>query len=344
MADLEFDLWNREVKMPIQARTCFILKSLIKLKYSDMSLNLKRLLNIIVRLLDGSFSTIIKSQIIKEIELLKKETIPEITISKPSSRRGSLLIPKIMLNSRKNNKIFVYNSLDISKELTLIEFSVFKKIQASELQGQSWSKDGKLSSSPNIWKMIEHFNFLSRVISSSILCEEKAKTRSKIFTKWVKISFNLAKLQNYHTLMAILMGLGESSVYRLKSTKELIKPKYIEILEHLNSLMSPDQSYSMYRKKLAESNPPCIPYIGIYLRDLTYIESTPGKREIDGLEGIRFKQNLQVFNVINMIKSYQKVEYEFDSIPELNVMIHEMPSMTEEECYSTSYRLEPKKH
>lgn len=342
MLELEYGLWNKEIRKPIQARTCFILKNLIRLKYKEMSSNTRKLLNIITKLLDGTLSTVIKSQIIKEQDLLKTEAPVSIIVSKPS-RRGSLFSTKKSFINRKNNKIFVYNSLEIAKELTILEFSVFEKIEASELLNQSWSKNGKYIASPNIRKMIERFNFISRAITSSILSEEKVKPRSKVFTKWIKIAFNLAKLQNYHTLMAVLMGMGESSVFRLKATKELIKHKYLEILEYLNKLMSPDQSYSMYRKKLSDSTPPCIPYIGIYLRDLTYIESTPGKREKDGEQGIRFNQNLQIYGVINVIKSYQKTPYDFESLEELHKMILDMPSMSEDGCYEASHKIEPKK-
>lgn len=335
---MEYELWKKEILHPIRVRTISILKSLIALKYKDFSPRVSRLVKIITYLVDDSFSTILRNQIKKEKNKLT---------SKPRRRRKNR-IPTISYNDitssslYKNKYILTYSAQAIAKELSLIEFDTFIKIMPSELLNQSWSKDKKDKLSPNVREMIERFNYLTKAISTSILIVDKVKTRSRIFTKWIKVAINLEYLQNYHTLMAILMGLGDASVYRLKSTKELIKPKYLSAFEKMNNLMSPDNSYQAYRKVLKKTKPPCIPYIGIYLRDLTYIESTPFLTNKNGIQGIRFNKSLRLYGVIEMIKNYQNSSYYFPSIKPLNRMLNEMPTMSDEECFARSLEIEPK--
>jgi hypothetical protein len=72
--------------------------------------------------------------------------------------------------------------------------------------------------------------------------------------------------------------------------------------------MTADGSYATYRHELAGAQPPCIPYIGIYLRDLTYFEEGGGSAG-EGL--INFKKKKNVYSVIQIIQKYQKTTYDF---------------------------------
>jgi len=43
--------------------------------------------------------------------------------------------------------------------------------------------------------------------------------------------------------------------------------------ESLSSSLDPKDNYKRYRLDLKEAKLPCLPYIGVYLNDLTYAES-----------------------------------------------------------------------
>ncbi len=42
-------------------------------------------------------------------------------------------------------------------------------------------------------------------------------------------------------------------------------------MKDLEQIMSSDSSFRAYRTRLAGSDPPCIPYLGVYLTDLTFV-------------------------------------------------------------------------
>jgi len=66
----DFEKWAKEVKRPIQVRTAYILKALIALRWKEFDRNLKRLVKIIIRLLDKNLSGVIKTQIMREVRLI----------------------------------------------------------------------------------------------------------------------------------------------------------------------------------------------------------------------------------------------------------------------------------
>lgn len=65
-----YDKWCKESKRPIQVRTCYILKALIQKSWPTFDLNLKRLLRILIRLLDKNTSVLLKTQIVREVRVV----------------------------------------------------------------------------------------------------------------------------------------------------------------------------------------------------------------------------------------------------------------------------------
>jgi hypothetical protein len=49
-------------------------------------------------------------------------------------------------------------ALDVARQLTLIDFGIFRKITPKELSHQSWNKENSKQNSPNVVRMIERFN------------------------------------------------------------------------------------------------------------------------------------------------------------------------------------------
>jgi hypothetical protein len=68
-------------------------------------------------------------------------------------------------------------------------------------------------------------------------------------------------MHNYHTLMAVLSGLNEGPVYRLKHTRAEIPQRWAQTFQELQDLMKAEFSYRSYREELANAQPPCIPYM-----------------------------------------------------------------------------------
>lgn len=75
--------------------------------------------------------------------------------------------------------------------------------------------------------------------------------------------------------------------------------------------MSSQSSFKLYRERLHSSTPPCIPYIGVYLSDLVFIdEGNPDTVDSPHPSPLfNFDKNRQVAAVIHEIQKYQHVTY-----------------------------------
>ena len=194
--------------------------------------------------------------------------------------------------------------------------------------------------------MVEHFNNVSQWVIKNILAQNDAKLRTKILNKFLKLGEKLKKLNNMNGVMEILSGLENAAVFRLKKSWEKANN---EIYESLSSLLASSQNHSEYRKTLREHvTPPAVPYLGIFLSDLTFIEE--GNKDFlpspldNTIELINFEKRRKYSHVIQDIKLFQ-YPYNLDVDEHLRKALDEQlkrPHLSDVELYNISLEIEPR--
>lgn len=84
---------------------------------------------------------------------------------------------------------------------------------------------------------------------------------------------------------------------------------YYRRLKGYCALIDSSSSFRAYRQALAETQPPCIPYIGLVLQDLTFVHIGNSDLLPDG--SINFSKRWQQFNIVENMKRFKKGTYSF---------------------------------
>ncbi|EGG19007.1 Ras guanine nucleotide exchange factor [Cavenderia fasciculata] len=228
---------------------------------------------------------------------------------------------------------------EIARQLTLIDFEMFAAIKPSELLNQSWNKPKLRHRSPNVLALISRFNEISSWTASMILNHDKVKDRARVMAKFVKIGeFLLKQLNNYNTAMAILSGLNQSAIHRLKFTREEMPKAVQQSYTDLQAQLSNAFSYKVYRELLAKANPPLLPYLGVCLTDLTFIED--GNPDFIG-NLINFSKRRLVYNVISTVLGSQLSRYNLQPVYQISKLLKNLkPRFDEEDLYRRSLKFE----
>eukprot|EP01091_Cochliopodium_minus_P009843 TRINITY_DN2515_c1_g1_i1.p1 TRINITY_DN2515_c1_g1~~TRINITY_DN2515_c1_g1_i1.p1 ORF type:complete len:704 (+),score=208.08 TRINITY_DN2515_c1_g1_i1:52-2163(+) len=248
---------------------------------------------------------------------------------------------------------FDFSVTEIARQFCLTEFEIYKNIHPKEFHNQGWNRSSKLTDSPNISKLIDRFNQTSRFITTTIVRTRDLSCRAAILAKWIQIGELCRQSNNFNTIMEIVSSLSSSPITRLKKTwkilEESVDPetgnKDYQTYLRLSQIVSHEKSFSKLRESLRLVEPPCIPYVGLYLTDITFIDV--GNKDFlsntkSNIELHNFEKRIICATVIKEVNIFQEIGYNFTPVPILcNMIIYSKP-LDEEEAYKTSLMIEPK--
>jgi len=325
----------------VRLRVVIVLKYWIQTQFYDINNQLLEKITAFLSTIRESGQELIGKQL--ENLLIQKEEDRKISIRK--IEMGEL--PPLDTNQLYDlnpvspaHVLFTSDALQIAKQITMHECSVFHAIEPSELLNQAWSKPDLRYQSPNVLRFIHSLNKLSFWVATSILWYSNVDTRSKVVEKFITIAKHLRKLGNFNSLMGILGGLNLGCISRLKKTFAGISDKASKEFKNLNeSLMSPKASWKAYREALQAQGLPRLPYLGVHLSDLAFI-GDGNASVVDGL--LNFDKHLMVYKVLEQILICQQQKYVFEQTEPLRTFYAELPSLGEDEMWQLSQTWEAK--
>ncbi|XP_043410539.1 ras-specific guanine nucleotide-releasing factor 1 isoform X2 [Prionailurus bengalensis] len=234
-----------------------------------------------------------------------------------------------------------HSALEIAEQLTLLDHLVFKKIPYEEFFGQGWMKLEKNERTPYIMKTTKHFNDISNLIASEIIRNEDINARVSAIEKWVAVADICRCLHNYNAVLEITSSMNRSAIFRLKKTWLKVSKQTKALIDKLQKLVSSEGRFKNLREALKNCDPPCVPYLGMYLTDLAFIEEgTPNYTE-DGL--VNFSKMRMISHIIREIRQFQQTAYKIEhQVKVTQYLLDQSFVMDEESLYESSLRMEPK--
>jgi hypothetical protein len=254
-----------------------------------------------------------------------------------------------------NPSILEFDPLELARQLTIKEMNIFCSISPEELLGSEWTKRSG-SNAVNVRAMSTLSTDLSNLVADTILQYDDAKKRAVIIKHWIKIAHKCLELNNYDSLMAIICSLNSSTIVRLKRTWEVVSVRRKDMLKGLQAIVEPDKNYAVLRRRLNDHVPPCLPFVGTYLTDLTFVDAgnpatkqLPGIGDEEGMSVINFDKHTRTAKIIGELQRFQ-IPYRLAEVPELQewlqAQIVRVKSCSEHENVQQYYRksllLEPR--
>ena len=80
--------------------------------------------------------------------------------------------------------------------------------------------------------------------------------------------------------MAILCALQSSTISRLKRTWDGVPTKYLNSLDLLRKATEHSRNYAEYRSRIRDATTTCLPFVGLFLTDVTFCFEGNGKERI----------------------------------------------------------------
>ncbi len=217
----------------------------------------------------------------------------------------------------ENSSLLEMNAHAIAEQLTLIEFETFQEIIPTEVSHQAWSKDNG-ARAPNVMRLINSFNATTYWVASEIVNQSRPENRVAAIVKMIEIAERCEQIHNFQTLMEILVGLSMGPVSRLTQTWDAVPKEKLALFQRLQHLIDNRKNYNNYRLVLRESPLPCFPYVGLALKDLTFIEDGNENFLDASKKVINWQKMSMIANVFRDLQRFQQHPYDFEIKPFLN--------------------------
>ena len=150
-------------------------------------------------------------------------------------------------------------------------------------------------------------------------------------------------MNNFDCLIAIMSGLNNSSVQRLKEDWKEVKEKFRNTLSDSENLMSASYNFRNYRNQLKTlKNRPCIPYIALHLKDIFYvIDSNQKVIQKENSNLIDFAVMKQTGDLVHKFLCFQSYKYDLHCESEMYSYFSKPFFFEQEELTSKSIEYKP---
>jgi hypothetical protein len=142
-------------------------------------------------------------------------------------------------------------------------------------------------------------------------------------------------------------------ISRLKRTWDVVSQKTKATLEQLRTIVDVSRNYAVLRQRLQGHVPPCLPFVGTYLTDLTFVDhGNQSLRSLPTDDGemavINFDKHMKTARIISELQRFQ-IPYRLTEVPELQtwmqnelVRVRSNGEATLQTFYRRSLVLEPR--
>ncbi|KAI5958222.1 LTE1 [Candida theae] len=296
---------------------------------------------------------------------VKEHPSPKIILDHYAPSSDLLSVKHIMDNNAHISFVLSFDSKSLANHFTIIEKDMLQEVDWKDLIELKWNKkltpvnswleiivnDDYYIKNKGVNLVIARFNLMVNWIISEILLTQSQTERVHIISRFIHIAQHCLDLQNYGTLMQVILALTSQKVQGFRNTWRNLPPGDILTLKTLEEFASPLKNFLNIRLSINHVKPSkgCIPFVGLYLSDLTFNAERPSvvnnnnNNNKDAPELINFSKFRTSVHIVKSLS--QCIEwsgnYQMEVQPDLLSKCLYIKSLDEEEMnYCISCRLD----
>lgn len=202
-----------------------------------------------------------------------------------------LSVERVMEGCGHISFILSHDSVSLAHHFTAIEKDMLQEVDWKELIELKWNteltpvnswleilvNENYYSTNKGVNLVILRFNLMVNWIISEVLLTLSQQERINLISRFIHVAQNCFAMQNFSTLMQIILALTSEKMLKLRETWKNLLPGDILMLKNLEELALPLKNFLNIRLCINQITPSkgCIPFVGLYLSDLIFNAERP---------------------------------------------------------------------
>ncbi|XP_069490679.1 rap guanine nucleotide exchange factor-like 1 [Ambystoma mexicanum] len=219
-------------------------------------------------------------------------------------------LPEEIQISPGDTEIHRIEAEDVASHLTVFHWELFSCVHEVEFVDYVFHGERGRRETANLELLLQRCSEVQHWVTTEVLLCESAGKRAQLLKKFIKTAAICKQNQDMLSFFAVVMGLDNAAVSRLRLTWEKMPGKFKNLFRKFENFTDPCRNHKTYRDVISRMRPPVIPFVPLILKDLTFLNEG-SKTFLDGL--VNVEKMHAVAERVRTIRKYRSTPLRLDT-------------------------------
>ncbi|KAM4535481.1 rap guanine nucleotide exchange factor-like 1 [Fundulus diaphanus] len=228
----------------------------------------------------------------------------------PSELDSLLPLPEEIHWTPGDSKLHDMSAEEVANQLVVFDWELFSCVHEVEFICYVFHGEQSRWRPLNLELVLQRCSEVQHWVATEILQCQSLPKRIQLLRKFIKIAALCKQQQDLLSFLAVVLGLDNPAVSRLRLTWEGLPGKFRKQFQQFESVADPSRNHKSYRDLMTSLRPPLIPFTPLLLKDLTFLHESC--KTFHG-ELVNFEKMHKVAEMVRTIRRYRSSQLAIDT-------------------------------
>uniref|UniRef100_A0A3Q0QXG6 Rap guanine nucleotide exchange factor like 1 n=1 Tax=Amphilophus citrinellus TaxID=61819 RepID=A0A3Q0QXG6_AMPCI len=192
----------------------------------------------------------------------------------PSELDSLLPLPEEIHWTPGDSKLHDMSAEEVANQLVVFDWELFSCVHEVEFVCYVFHGEQSRWRPLNLELVLQRCSEVQHWVATEILQCQSLPKRIQLLRKFIKIAALCKQQQDLLSFLAVVLGLDNPAVSRLRLTWEGLPGKFRKQFQQFESIADPSRNHKSYRDLITSLRPPLIPFTPLLLKDLTFLHES----------------------------------------------------------------------
>ncbi|KAM9391835.1 rap guanine nucleotide exchange factor-like 1 [Pholidichthys leucotaenia] len=228
----------------------------------------------------------------------------------PSELDSLLPLPEEIHWTPGDSKLHDMSAEEVANQLVVFDWELFSCVHEVEFVCYVFHGEQSRWRPLNLELVLQRCSEVQHWVATEILQCQSLPKRIQLLRKFIKIAALCKQQQDLLSFLAVVLGLDNPAINRLRLTWEGLPGKFRKQFQQFEGIADPSRNHKSYRDLITSLRPPLIPFTPLLLKDLTFLHESC--KTFHG-ELVNFEKMHKVAEMVRNIRRYRSTQLAMDT-------------------------------